>query len=252
MKYPNNFFNDYSETSECRKNKGLFASEVDFTIRIDNPGLKFLECREILYNETYKRFEDSKYRQKNYKHAPNPFELYVRDRLREERAILIVTNYSERKGSFIITFSFFILSTFMNYGQFRESLDRIRNDFKFFIRDIFPPGTSVEIDFEDSPNHLVTDSIEGLIKQPTETVNREFRKLKLIVMFIGLLCLGFSFYATYKFETQPKQPIDTITIQSIIRTEIDKYNSEKNNEELVRLLKQQLQQTTNDNTKSKK
>lgn len=255
MKYSENYFKDYSKTFKNKKDKGLLASKVDFTIRIDNREFEFWNYREVLYSGTYKRFEKSEYRQDNHKYERSPFELYVRDRLkvfdRDERTLIIVTDYSEREGSFIITFSFFVFTTFMNYGQFRESLDYIRDDFRFFIRDIFPPNTYIDVDFEDSPNRLVTDFSEGLMRQTTETVNREFRKLKLIVMFIGLLCLGFSFYAAYKIETQPIQTFDTSTIQSIIKTEIDKYNSEKNNEELVRLLKQQLQQTTNENIKSK-
>lgn len=256
MKYYDKIFNDYLSGSQRPNNNGVFASEVDFTIRIDHPKFEFWEYRDKLYRASYDALEHRRYND-NIKTEKSPFELFLRDRLKRidksERTILFVTNYSEREGSFIVTFSFFVFTTLMNYGQLRESLDYLRDDLNFFLRDVYRDDTSISVNFIDRPNRLLDDINESIFRQTISVVNREFRNLKMIVMLIGVLALGFSFYAAYKVETQPSQPttIDTVTLQTIVRTEIDKINAEKTNEELMRLLKEQLEQSKADNEQSK-
>mgnify|MGYP003601719905 CR=1 FL=1 len=259
MDYKNKIFDFYKRGYKRRNDAGLFATEVDFTIKIDNPEFDYWKYRDKLYRATFDKLEHRKYND-NIKYERSPFEFFVRDRLKRitksERTFIVVTDYSEREGSFVITFSFFVFTTFMNYGQFRESLDYLRDDFNFFLRGVFPNDTTILIDYNDRQNHLLDDINEGVFRQTFETINREFRKLKMIVMFIGFVALGVSFYAAYKIETQPIQStqptFDNATIQTIVRTEIDKVNTEKTNEELLRLLKQQLEQSKADKGKEKK
>jgi hypothetical protein len=256
MNYKEKIFSSQRGGTNRKNDNGLFAIEVDFTIKIDNPEFDFWSYRDKLYRATFDKLENRKYND-NQKYEKSPFEFFVRDRLKRfiksEQTFLVVTDYSEREGSFIITFSFFVFTAFMNYGQFRESLDYLREDFHFFLRGVFPNDTTILIDYIDRPNHLLNDINEDVFRQAFETVNREFRKLKMIVMFIGIVALGVSFYAAYKVETLPSQPtMDNTTIQAIIRTEIDKVNAENNSEELLLLLKQQLEQSKTNTEKTKK
>jgi hypothetical protein len=256
MSYKDKIFDFYKVGSKRRNDAGLFTTEVDFTIKIDNPDFDYWKYRDNLYRASFDKLEHCKYND-NIKYEKSPFEFFVRDRLKRitksERTFLVVTDYSEREGSFIITFSFFVFTTFMNYGQFRESLDYLRDDFNFFLRGVFSKETTILIDYNDRPNHLLDDINEGIFGQIFETVNREFRKLKMIVMLIGSFALSFSLYAAYKIETQPSQPTtDNATIQSIVRIEIDKINAEKTNEELLRLLKEKLEQSKTNKGNDKK
>lgn len=250
-------FDFYKKGYKRRNDAGLLTSEVEFTIKIDNSKLEDWEYRRKLYDAVYQIMDFKKKEYNDIRFERSPFDFYVRERLKrltnDERTFLLVTDYTEKQGSFIITFSFFVFTTFMNYGQFRGSLDYLRDDFNFFLHNIYPPDTNIRVDYNHRPNRLAEDINEEIFRQTFETVNREFRKLKMIVMFIGIVALGVSFYAAYKIETKPSQPeIDNVTIQTIVRTEIDKVNSEKNNEELLRLLKQQLEQTKTDTGKTKK
>jgi len=256
MNYKDKIFDFYKMGSRKRNDAGFFAAEADFIIKINNSEFDYLKYRDKLYLAAFDNLGYGKYND-NIKYERSPFEFFVRDRLKRitksERTFLVLTDYSERQGSFIITFSFFVLTTFMNYGQFRESLDYLRDDFKHFLRGVFPKDTTIFIDYNDRPNHLLDDINEGVSRQTFETVNRECRKLKMIVMFIGILALGLSFYAAYITETQTSQPTtDYATIQTIVRTEIDKVNTEKTNEELLRLIKQQLDQSKIEKAKEKK
>lgn len=248
MKYTDKIFNSYRFGSSKGNDGGLLSAEVDFTIKINNPELKEWDYRGKLYEAVYYKMDFKEKRYNDIRYERSPFDFYVRERLKritnDGRTFLLVTDYTEKQGSFIITFSFFVFTTFMNYGQFRESLDYLRDDFNFFLREIYPPETAIMVDYEHRPNKLASDINENIFRNTYSTINREFRKLKIIVLLIGVLALGFSFYAAYKIETQPSKPtIDNTTIQTIVRSEIDKVNTEKNNEELLRLLKQQLEQT---------
>jgi len=243
MRYKRNFFDFYKGSSK-RNESGFFATEVDFSIKIDNHNHKydFWDYR----NKLYEALSD-KYKYHKNKEDKSPLEFFFRDRLKRiaerEQILLFVTDYEEREGSFIVTFSFIAFTAFMNYGQFRESLDYLRQDFNFLFRDIFPNDTYISIDYYDRPNYLFEEVSENFFKRTFETINREFRKLKLIVLFIGILALALSFYAVYKVEKQPSQTtIENAVIQSAVRAEIEKYNAEKNNEELLRLLRLQLEQ----------
>ena len=216
-------FDLYEEGYKKRKEFGLFATDVDFKIKIDNPDFDFWKYRDKLYRATYDELEYKRYKD-NCKYEKSPFEFFVRERLKrfskKENVSLVVTDYTEREGSLIITFSFFVFTAFMNYGQFRESMEYLQADFKYFLRDVFPSDTNISINFNDRPNHLLEDIEEVVFRQPFEAINRELRRLKLIMMsivFCGFLVFGFSFYTMYQnSEKTASPPTDREVIQSII------------------------------------
>jgi|GEM_PF-2645638 len=244
MDYKRKIFDFYS--GSLKNDVGFFAIEVDFSIKIDNHKYEFWEYRDKLYHALYDKFE---YR--NKKDNENLLEFFFRDKLKRiaenKQITLFFTDYKEREGSFIITFSFLAFSAFMNYGQFRESLDYLKQDFNFLFRDVFPNDTTILVDYYDRPNHLLEDISENFFSRTYETMNRKLKSLKLIILYIGIL--GFSafilsMYALDKIEKQPSQTtVESTIIQSTVRAEIEKINTEKNNEELLRLLKQNLEKT---------
>ena len=246
MEYERRIFDSCWGSSKRRNNVGFFATEVDFSIKIDHHEFDFWEYREKIYHALSDKFE---YR-KN-KENESPLEFFVRDRLKrmakKEQISLFLTDYKEREGSFIITFSFLAFTAFMNYGQFRESLDYLRQDFNFLFRDVFPNNTTISVDYDDRPNYSFEDISENIYRRTLEIINKKFRKLIMafvgIVGLVGIWVLALSFYVTDKVEKQPPHTtIESAAINSIIRAEIEKINAEKNDEELLRLLKQYSEQ----------
>jgi len=141
----------------------------------------------------------------------------------------------------------------MNYGQFRESLDYIRKDFTFLLKDVFSDNY-VKVDYEDKTNNLINElgRVEHKFKPFEKEQNyfrRELKRLKIAILFIVLLFLGFVVYTTYRAEKEPIQSIDKTEIQSIIKMELDRINTEKNTEKLIILLEQQLLQNSNNSIK---
>lgn len=243
MKNHKRMFNPTRQNHFHQNDSDLLTAEVDFTIKIKNPEFEFWQYREILYNTTYDKMGYHKSKEGNLKQQKSPFELFVREKLKRittnERIQIVVTDYTESEGSFIITFSFFVFTTFMNYGQFRESMDYLRKDFDFFLRGVYPDNTIIMIDYNNRPNYLLENFKDGLIQQTYKIVNNELRKIKLFALFIGIFAISLSSYAIYKLEIESTVPInDNATIRAIIRFEIEKTNAEKTNEKLLQLLQQ--------------
>lgn len=233
-------------------NEGI-AKNIQFKIEIDNREFSFREYKNLLYDATYVRLRENENNRGDFQ-SPSPLPTYIEDLLqratRNSRAFSILTAYKESEGSLIITFSYIIFSAFMNYGAFRESLDYVRDDLDYFLHRAYPDGTRINIGYTEEDNRVFSDIRNNIVSQVSTSFNREVRKLKNIVLLVGLFALGFSVYALYKVNGQPDAVIAPVAesaispeiLKSMVRSEIDKVNAEKINEELLNEMKQKKEE----------
>ena len=73
------------------------------------------------------------------------------------------------------------------------------------------------------------------------------RILKGIVGFIGLIAVGFALYSVYAVENVISQPISDEVIESHVTKEVNRQNTQRTNEELLRLLQDIKKDTTKKN-----
>lgn len=229
----------FSKTKGHKNEDQIFSAEADFEIKIENSEFEYWKYRDTLYDSVSQR-NFIKYVERQ-KFEKSPFERFVHERVKQivddENSLIFVSNYTEKEGSFIITFSLFVFATFMNYGQFRESLDYLREDLNFLLANTYPSNTRIAVDYNTRRNKILSNIQRSVSNQALVLFNNEFKKLKRIVLLIGIVALGFSAYAIYKLETRAAPiTIDQQSIQNSIRTEIDRINSEQINEELLKML----------------
>jgi hypothetical protein len=224
----------------------IITAEVDFKIRLDSREYSFWQYRDESYKSASQRLGYGYYND-NIQNSRSPLELFIRERLKRfsknDDAIVFLTEYSEREGSFILSFSFFVFATFMSYGSFRESLDYVRDDINFFFRETFPSNSNIDIDYSVRQNRAADNLSRNLQKSSLAPIFKQLNILKALIGFIGILALGFSFYSVYKVEnTSNSIPHDEI--EKAVNVEIEKVNSRKTNEELLQLLKELKSDTT--------
>lgn len=223
----------------------IITEEVEFTIKVDNRDFTFWQYREESYKAAYERLGYGYYND-NIKTSASPIETLVRERVKKtldnEDAIVFITSYSEREGSFLVTFSFFVFATFMSYGSFRESLDYLKEDFNFFFRNTFPAGTNINVNYSTRQNRVAAGLQRNLFTNALSPIRRQLNILKGLIGLIGLLSIGFALYSVYKVENT-NNTIPTETIQNAVRTEVDRLNAQRTNEELLRVL-QELKKDT--------
>jgi hypothetical protein len=224
----------------------IITEEVEFKIKIDNSELSFWEYRQHSYKSAYENLGYGYYND-NIQTSSSPIETLFRDRIKKvigtDDAFVVVTGYSEREGSFLVAISFFVFATFMSYGSFRESLDYLRDDFNFFFRDTFPSGTTVNVNYSTRRNRAALGLQRNLINGALAPIYKQLNILKALIGFIGIVALGFAFYSVYKVENSTNNISDD-TIQKSVQLEIQKANTERVNEELLRLLKDLKSDTT--------
>jgi hypothetical protein len=223
----------------------IITEEVEFMIKVDNSEFRFAQYREEIYKAAYERLGHGYYNY-NIKNLASPVETFVRERVKKaldnEEAIVFITSYSEREGSFLITFSFFVFATFMSYGSFRESLDYIRDDFNFFFRDTFPVGTNINVNYSTRQNRAAAGLQRNLLSNALSPIRRQLNILKSLIGLIGLLSTGFALFSVYKVENG-NNTITTETIHNAVQTEVERLNTIRTNEELLKLL-QELKKDT--------
>lgn len=224
----------------------IIIQEVEFAIKVDNRDFSFWQYREDIYKAAHARLGYGYYSD-NVTNSVSPVETLVRERIKKEfnddSVITFITAYSEREGSFLVTFSFFVFATFMSYGSFRESLDYLREDFHFFFRDAFPSGTNINVNYSTRQNRAALGLQRNLLANALSPIQRQLNILKGIIGLIGLLAIGFACYSVYKVENT-NNGVPNETIQNAVRTEIDRLNTQQTNEEIIKLLKELKQDTT--------
>lgn len=228
----------------------LISEEVEFTIKIDNRDFSFWQYREESYKAAYEKLGFGYYND-NIKTSVSPVETLVRNRVKKtfdnEEAFVVVTSYSEREGSFLVTFSLFVFAAFTNYGSFRESLDYLKEDFNYFFRNSFPVETNINISYSSRPNRVATELQRNLSANAISPIRSQLNVLKSLIGLMGFLFIGFALYYVFKVENI-NNCIPTETIQNAVRIEVDRLNTQRTNEELQRL----LQEIKKDKTKGPK
>ena len=168
------------------------AVNVDFRIYIHNREINNLEYRQRIYNAASERLHLGSYNDNVRQRSP--FEKYVRERVKRfnqnGRFFAIVLDYDEREGSFLVTFSLFVFTAFMNYGSFRESLDYMRDDFNFFFKGVFPADTLIDVSYDLTTNEPANNLITRMSSREIGTIYRQVNILKSIIGIIGILALG--------------------------------------------------------------
>jgi hypothetical protein len=124
----------------------------------------------------------------------------------------------------------------MGYGSLRESLDYLRNDLNFFLKEIFPANTSIDVRYHIAPNVRLTKLVDNLSSDQTGLLIRQFRKLGILIVLFGILSIAFSLIAIYEVTNDQESKASEHYIREIVRKEIDDQNSRKVNEELLKLL----------------
>ena len=224
----------------------LIADNVDFIIKIDNKDYSYSQYRNQAYRMAFETLGYGYYND-NFPSSESPIQTYINTRVKKafgDDSIVFVTNYSERQGSFIVTFSIFVFGAFMNYGSFRESLDYLRDDFNYFFRDTFTNNASVNVNYSTRQNRTVINLHRNLLSNALSPLHRQINILKGIVGFIGLTAVGFAFYSVYKVENIAAQSIPNEVIEQAVTREINRQSTQQTNEKLLRLLQDLKKDTT--------
>jgi hypothetical protein len=244
---------DRNRPSCYNEKNGLYASNAEFTVKIDIGDTSYTEFKRDLYLSAYQKLKFEELDTNNVQFEQSPIKLFIRDKIKEinsENSIfLVLTDYDERNGSFLIMFSLFAFATFTTYGGVRGSLDTLKKDLDFFLKDNLAAKTKVSIEYTEKNIPAIEQFNVGL-SDAFLAVTKEIKSLKLIVLLIGFFAIALSAFSVYKTQETPstQQQMDGSTIRAIIRDEFQKIRTESVNEEL---LKQLQQQNRIDTTKNK-
>lgn len=214
----------------------ILISEIDFKISIHNDKLDYWEYKSILtdaVNGTYNSYSSNL--------RESSAQQFIQHRLKKifdnRQTVFFINNYSEYEGSLIISFSIFIFTTALNYGQLRESIDYLREDLNYFLNDSFPSKTFISVSYDE--NVVIEDTENDRQADAYLYLKNEYNKLKKIVLLIGILAVGFSCYALYQLENIVPPNIDEDKMKSMIRFEIEKMQTNELNKELLFWLRAQ-------------
>ncbi len=231
---PRSYFNENQQSV-------IRTEEFDFKIRISNREMEFWDYRRRLYKSLSKRkgvkFND------NYPFEKSPIETFISqkvDRLnKDEECIAFLTNYREVEGSFVVAFSIFVFTTIMNYGQLMDSLNSLKRDLEYFFEDEFSNDTDVQVNYVNRPNRIFERAENNIRKSIVQEIAQEFKKLKLIVLTIGIVAGALSLFAVFKsMETKAeKQPyFEKEVIRNEVRKELDEIQTKEKINKIYELL----------------
>lgn len=220
----------------------IIAQEVEFKVRIENGEFNFFQYRTIIHQAANEKLGY------NYNDVASnePLKILFQNRLEavfnNEEIIVIPRKYTEKQGSFLVTFSFFVFGTFMNYGSFRESLDYLQEDFNFFFRDAFPRTTRVDLDYTTRQNRAIVGFQRSLVSNALLPLQKQFNLLKGIVALVAILSIGLALFSISKVDELSEKPVDT-TVRMIVKEEVEQLDTRRINKELLQLL-QELKRDT--------
>ncbi len=204
-----------------------------YTFRIDKENYEFYQIRRDLsrslvdYSDSYRRYRD--FQKEEYYQGATYFvlnDLFQRRFIFAGNTNAYLTNYSENKGSLIISFTVLIVGAISNYGSIRETIDYFAED----IERIFSNALN-----NRNEGYIVTSSIQDqnnqnllLIQQSKQLdinqYNSLLSKIKVdrvligIVFFVLILSLLQNYLTTSEYTKQTE--IDETKVKNIIRDEI--------------------------------
>lgn len=204
-----------------------------YTFRIDNDKYEFYQIRRDLsralveYSENYRRFRE--FQKEEYYQVATYFvlnDLFQRRFTFAGNTKAYLTDYSENRGSLIISFTILIVGAITNYGSIRETIDYFAEDIERLFSnslDKWTTGYTVTSSIHEQNNqNLTINSQSGQLS--TNQYNSLLAKIKVdrvligIVFFVLLLSL-LQNYLTAS-DTSKQSDIDDTKLKNAIRDEI--------------------------------
>ncbi len=168
----------------------LTVREIEYSIRIRDKDKSFSELRDLLRSELT-RFDENVRR--NRPDAENPIRDFLRINI--ERSILIrentriyFLNYKEKEGSFLIEFTLLVITSYINFGPIRQSLDYLVKDtIADYFEEILERHIPVSITVQANDKEVVTIPAS----QPSEVQPLQ-RKYDPVTRVLAILALAIS------------------------------------------------------------
>lgn len=204
-----------------------------YTFRIDKENYEFYQIRRDLsrslveHSENYRRFRE--FQKEEYYQSATYF---VLNDLFQKRFIFAgntnayLTDYSENRGSLVISFTVLIVGAITNYGSIRETIDYFAEDVERLFTnslDNWTTGYSVTSNIQEQNNH--NNFSQGQPRQlDTNQYNSLLAKIKVDRVLIGLVffVLILSLLQNYlaSSDNTKQSDIDETRVKNIIRDEI--------------------------------
>lgn len=204
-----------------------------YTFRIDKENYDLYQIRRDLsrslvdYFENYRRYRD--FQEDEYYHNATYFvvnDLFQRRFIFAGNTNAYLTDYSENRGSLLISFTVLVVGAITNYGSIRETIDYFADDIERLFSNSLNnrnDGYSVTSNIQEQNNqNLYTQAQTRQLD--TNQYNSLLAKIKVdrifigIVFFVLLLSLLQNYLAT--FDTSKPNDIDETKVRSIVRDEI--------------------------------
>jgi hypothetical protein len=236
------------KSSDASDSRVLLTYNVDFYLRIEKENFEYHQYADVLYREAAKKLKTPYYGDKQIFFSPfsyeSPISLLLKEKtenvLKKDSSFVLFTSYKESEGSFIIGFSFFLLNCLSNYGGIRESLDYLKNDIDLFLNNSFDHVAKVNVSYIVNEHPISKGINEGLTKLNEKVFFKLFKELKNFkrVALISIsLILIFGMYLFYNIDLLSSSKIDKDEATEMIQKEIEKYKSQKAQEEILNEIK---------------
>jgi hypothetical protein len=204
-----------------------------YTFRIDKEKYEFYQIRRDLsrslveHSENYRRFRE--FQKEEYYQGATYFvlnDLFQKRFLFSGNTNAYLTDYSENKGSLIITFTILIVGAVTNYGSIRETIDYFAEDVERLFSnslDSWTTGYTVTSSIQEQNNHNFYSQTQPRLVD-TNQYNSLLAKIKVdriligIVFFVLILSLLQNYLATS--DNTKQTDTDETRLKTIIRDEI--------------------------------
>jgi hypothetical protein len=204
-----------------------------YNIRIDKVDYDFYQIRKDLsrslvdYSENYSRFRDFQ-KDEYYFNAIYFFvnDFFQRRFIFSGNTNAYLTDYSENKGSLIISFTVLVVGTITNYGSIRETIDYFAEDIERLFSNSLNNrngGYSVTSNIQEQNNQNQYAQIQSR-QLDSNQYNSLITKIKVnriligIVFFVLALSLLQNYLATS--DTSKQSDIEETKVKNLIRDEI--------------------------------
>lgn len=204
-----------------------------YTFHIDKENYDFYQIRRDLsrslvnYSENYRRYRD--FQKDEYYHNATYFvvnDLFQRRFIFAGNTNAYLTDYSENRGSLIISFTVLVVGTITNYGSIRETIDYFAEDIeRLFSNSLnnINDGYSVTSNIQEQNNqNLYTQAQTRQLD--TNQYNSLLAKIKVDRILIGIVffVLVLSLLQNYLVTSDTSKPydIDETKVKSIVLDEI--------------------------------
>jgi len=204
-----------------------------YTFRIDKEKYEFNQIRRDLsrslaeHSENYRRFRE--FQKEEYSQGVTYFvlnDLFQRRFVFAGNTNAYLTDYSENKGSLIISFTILIVGAVTNYGSIRETIDYFAEDVERLFSnslDNWTTGYTVTSSIQEQNNHNFYSQAQPR-QLSTNQYNSLLAKIKVDRILIGLVffVLILSLLQNYlaSSDNTKQSDIDETRVKNIIRDEI--------------------------------